>query len=46
MQNHFSYENKYKVNEISVKLKNNFSPKVSDILTNYAQGIHDADASL
>jgi hypothetical protein len=27
-------------------LKNNFSPKVSDILTNYAQGIHDADASL
>ncbi|MDD5212869.1 MAG: LTA synthase family protein [Candidatus Gracilibacteria bacterium] len=46
MQNHFSYENKYKKSEISVKLKNNFSPKVADILTNYAQGIHDADASL
>ncbi|MDD4151319.1 MAG: LTA synthase family protein [Candidatus Gracilibacteria bacterium] len=46
MQNHFSYENKYKPNEISVKLKNNFSPKVEDILTNYAQGIHDADAGL
>lgn len=46
MQNHFSYENKYKANEISVKLKSNFSPKVNDILTNYAQWIHDADASL
>lgn len=46
MQNHFSYENKYKKEELSVKLKKSYDPKVDDILTNYAQGIHDADASL
>ena len=46
MQNHFSYENKYKKEEISVNLKNNFSPKVNDILTNYGQWIKDADKSL
>ncbi len=47
MQNHSSYENKYKASEISVKLKNtNLSDKSKDILTNYAQGIRDADENL
>lgn len=47
MQNHFSYENKYKKNEIDVELKNtNLSDKSKDIITNYAQWIKDADKNL
>ncbi len=47
MQNHFSYENKYKKEELEVNLKNtNISEKSRDILINYAQGIHDADENL
>jgi len=38
MQNHFSYENKYKKSEIDVELKNtNLSDKSKNIITNYAQ---------